>query len=277
MDKKGLLVTVNYKVADDTLAYLDSLKKLTHFCTLDVIIVDNASDAAVISTMNDHIQRNGLKNTRLLLLGENKGYFKAAKYAIATTNIDQYEFIIVSNNDIVIKDKDFLVELKNKINKSEVIAPKIISLVTNRDQNPHRETAVSVVQKLMYKLFFINYPLAKILVVLRMWQKQFLKQDRGNNVDIERRIFSAQGSFMIFNKRYFDMGGYIDDNYFLFGEEDSVAAICRMKGLNITYFPELVVYHNEHRSTNSDHMTKDIYRQQKDAYLYIKNRYKGFY
>ena len=277
MGEKSLLVIVNYKVAVDTLAYLDSLKILAHFDMLNVIIVDNASNANVISILNNYIRTNELQNVSLLLLSENKGYFKAFQYALASINIDQYEFIIISNNDMIIKDKDFFVKLRSNPSKSEVIAPRIISLLTNNNQNPHREREVSCVQKVMYKLFFMNYSLAKILIVLRKWQKHALESDRARDVDIERRIFSAHGSFMIFHKRYFDKGGYIDADYFLFGEEDSVAAICRMKKFSITYLPKLIVHHNEHRSTNSDQVTKEIYCHQKDSYLYIKNRYKGFY
>jgi GT2 family glycosyltransferase len=85
-------------------------------------------------------------------------------------------------------------------------------------------------------------------------------------------IYAPHGAFMIFSRRYFEAGGYLDGNLFLYGEEISVAEICRSLGLAVIYEPSLCVVHNEHASTGK-RITRFTYECQKKALAYITSRY----
>src|SRR5947208_6891971 len=85
-------------------------------------------------------------------------------------------------------------------------------------------------------------------------------------------IYAAHGSFFIFSRRYFEAGGFLDENLFLYGEEISVAEICRSLGLLVVYEPSLCVLHKEHESTGKV-LSRFTYECQKKAMQYVTSRY----
>jgi GT2 family glycosyltransferase len=85
-------------------------------------------------------------------------------------------------------------------------------------------------------------------------------------------IYAAHGSFFIFSRRYFEGGGFLDGNLFLYGEEISVAEICRSLGLPVVYEPSLCVLHKEHQSTGKA-LNRFTYECQKRAMHYVTSRY----
>src|SRR5262249_54499191 len=62
-------------------------------------------------------------------------------------------------------------------------------------------------------------------------------------------IYGPHGSFLIFSSSYFDAGGFIDDGFFLYAEEFSVAEICLRLCLRVVYDPDLRVWYYGHRTT----------------------------
>src|SRR3989442_14004267 len=85
-------------------------------------------------------------------------------------------------------------------------------------------------------------------------------------------IYAPHGAFFIFSRRYFEAGGYLDGNLFLYGEEISVAEICRSLGLPVIYEPSLCVLHQEHQSTGKV-LSRFTYECQKRAMQYVTSRY----
>src|SRR5205823_702439 len=85
-------------------------------------------------------------------------------------------------------------------------------------------------------------------------------------------IYAPYGAFFIFSRKYFDAGGYLDENLFLYGEEISVGEICRSLQLPVIYEPSLCVLHNEHQSTGK-RINRFSYECQKAALQYVMSRY----
>src|SRR5580692_11117679 len=109
---KAIIITVNYKSEVSTLEFLDSLRRVKAFSETNVLVVDNASGEADLSTLRQAIAK--LPNVELLASAENRGYFGAAKYAL-----DHYlaqgrglpDWVIVCNHDVLIEDQDFFSKL----------------------------------------------------------------------------------------------------------------------------------------------------------------------
>src|SRR2546427_119628 len=87
-------------------------------------------------------------------------------------------------------------------------------------------------------------------------------------------IYAPHGALFIFSRRYFEAGGYLDGNLFLYGEEISVAEICRSLGLPVIYEPSLRVLHNEHQSTGRV-ISRFSFECQKNALRYVSSRYRN--
>lgn len=277
--EKGLILTVNYRGSKDTIAYVNSLLKLVEFQETDMVIVDNASGEDTVNAIINFLKEIGRGHINFLKLEKNLGYFGAVRYALDNhvRDLNKYAFIIISNNDIIIKDTDFFQKIKNNIKKCDVIAPRIISLVSGKEQNPHREKKITSLQKFQYRLLFTNYYIGKLLYLFRRTVKKIISPENKNINLTERNIFSLHGSFLIFSPSFFKKGGYIDNGFFLYGEEDSITAICQKLDCIIRFIPEIVVHHNEHQTTMAAGFKKNIYEMQKEAYRYIKNKYKSFY
>lgn len=277
--QKGLFIIVNYGFADLTIQLLKNLYELQGVENFRIAVADNSEDIREIEKLNNY--KNTLEQPSLLLYKStrNLGYFGAVDFVLKKleTKAEAYKYVIVSNNDVEIRDSDFFKKLMALNEDAAVIAPDIISVLTGKHHNPHFLKPLNSWQKFQYRLLFSGYAMGWLLYHTRMLFKSFKKKEN-NKMEIKKQeIFSAYGAFIIFKEKYFKSGGKIDHGYFLYGEETSVSAQCSAMNLKILCCPKLVVFHNEHTATQSRGFKRKIYKMQKNAYKYIKSNYPGFY
>jgi GT2 family glycosyltransferase len=249
-----LIITVNYKGADATGKFLYSAASLEGFSRTHILVVENGSGDGSAEQLRPVM--SAFANVELLESATNRGYFGAVNWAL-----QQYvarghspDWVIVCNNDITFDDSQFLVKLLQRDTESvQVIAPAIIPRQTGIDCNPFLRQRPSPWQLRQYRFWLSNYYL--------MWGKQLLspyvrtlryrlqgwraKPQPGECAD----IYAAHGAFLIFSRSYFEAGGYMDDGFFLYAEEFSVAEICLSLGLRMVHDPGLRVFHDGHRVT----------------------------
>lgn len=279
---KALVITVNYRGAADTLRLLESLRGLKGFSGIDVIVVDNfsadGSSAAIRAAMSY------LENVRLLESTINRGYFGAAKWALQKyLDSQKYlpDWVIVCNNDIVIEDQDFFSKLfEHDANAVGALAPEIRSERTRLDQNPFLKKRPDKKKLVTLRIWFSSYYLMLfkqlLSVPFRLGKekvKHFLSSGEGTSrVHRIEPIYSPHGAFVIFSRRYFELGGEIDDELLLYAEEFSVGEICKRMNLPVLHDKKLQVQHREHGSTRSQ-LTKSTYRRKREALHYVISKY----
>lgn len=175
---------------------------------------------------------------------ENKGYSYGNNQGIsfAKEHYD-FEYIIVSNPDIMIKEFDI-----STLDESfGIVAPQIVA-ADGKKQNPMviRENALS--ERLVYlglkgdnKLLF---SLGILCNKVGRWISQlgfcFIRKDC-------KRIYAAHGSFLMISKDAVRKLGerFYDENMFLFGEEGVLAIKSKRAGIETCYYPNIKVYHKE--------------------------------
>ena len=279
---KAVIITVNFRQAECTRQFLDSVSRLESFAGCNVLIVDNNSEDGSISRIRQTISE--FRNVELLPSSLNRGYFGAARWAL-----DQYlerhslpGWVAVCNNDIEFDDSLFLVKLLEKDpTSSGVIAPSIISGLTGHDANPSIRKRPSRFRMLRYRLWLANY--------YAMWLKQWLSPSlrrikKRHNMSGHTRaaaqpgqpIYAPHGSFVIFSRKFFEAGGFIDDGFFLYAEEFSVAEMSIRLRLPVIHEPTLRVRHKEGRSTGRM-LSRDIYLHQVNGFRYALARYNDSY
>jgi GT2 family glycosyltransferase len=277
--QKGLFITVNYGNAEMTIDLLKNLFHLSGIESFEIAVVDN-------SPMDEDFQKlqefkKSLNQPSLMIFKPemNLGYFGGANFILKNENYlnKEFQYVIISNNDIEIRDQNFFRKLMALNEDVAVIAPDIISTLTGRHHNPHFLNPINRWQKFQYKLLFSGFLIGWILHQLRTLAKSLKNNNQVETEIHKQEIFSAYGAFMIFDKKYFQSGGFIDYGYFLYGEETSVSAQCRDLKLKILYCPELIVFHKEHTTTQSHGFKRKIYKLQRNAYMYIKKHYTDFY
>jgi GT2 family glycosyltransferase len=275
------MIIVHYGDVNLTLNLLKSLAALDDFARLAVTVVNNDRREDLHGILRLLIHRT--PNVELIESATNKGYFGGAKLGIDRYRIDRGNlpsWVMITNNDVVIEDQLFLKKLLSR-NPQEVavIAPRILSTMTQSDQNPFMKRRPGRLRVAELRFWLINYHLARFHEHLSFWKRTFrgrispskLSQRDGSHVSSEP-IYAPHGSFIILSREFFDRGGHIDDGSFLYAEEVSVAETCRRVGLPAVYEPDLIVLHKEH-STTGRRFNRTTYELQKEALEYLTERY----
>jgi len=247
-----LIITVNYKAAESTERFLRTASALRCFPRVHIVVVENGSNDGSAERLRPIIQE--FENVELMESAQNLGYFGAANWALKQyrARAEEPNWTIVCNNDVTFEDTRFLVKLLQRNPKGAgVIAPAIIDQATGIDCNPFLHERPSRFKLLRYQAWNYNYYF--------MWFKQWLSPYvrtvrtylygwRRPSMSMGRLpVYAPHGAFLIFSRSYFDAGGYIDDGFFLYYEELSVAEISRQLNLSIVHDPDLRVFHDAHR------------------------------
>lgn len=278
---KALIITVNFRQDECTRRFLDSARKLVGFPECHVLIVDNKSDDDSVSSIRS--ASGSLSNVELFASTQNGGYFGGARWALERYLEDQPvpEWVIVCNNDIVFSDPEFLSWLLARNWEGVgVVAPSVVSALTRHDENPSIRNRPSRLRMWRYRLWLSNY--------YGMWFKQWLSPwVRRTRHDLRTwttasggsgpsGIYAPSGAFLIFTRKFFDAGGFIDDGAFLYAEEFRVAEMCRQLGLSVIHDPKLRVWHEGSQSTGRM-LTRMVFRHQKAGFDYALRRYRTSY
>jgi len=278
---RAIVITVSYKSADSVLAFLADVELANSLSEIRVIIVDNSPEDKRLSSIMDRVAK--CTNIEAIQSPTNRGYFGAARFAF-----DHYlaqgnalpDWVIVCNHDIEIEDKEFFSKLLSQDPRAVgVIAPRIQALPGRVDQNPFMRKRPGALRWAQLRFVSSYYGAATIWdwlsrrkAELRSWMAAHRRSSLPDGNEMQEAIYAAHGSFFIFSRRYFEAGGFLDGNLFLYGEEISVAEICRSLGLPVVYDPALCVLHKEHQSTGKV-LSRFTYECQKKAMQHVASRY----
>ena len=157
----------------------------------------------------------------------------------------QYDFVIISNVDVVMEE-DFFVQLMHTAvdDSTGWIAPQIYADAEHRDRNPKsmRRYAKKKLQVLKIKF---RFPLVNWIYNHTLYQsKKLVSHDRGE-------IYAGHGSFIILTQEFFKRCGIIDYPVFLFCEEIYLGELCQQQHLKVVYEPSIRVNDAEHASTGT--------------------------
>lgn len=277
---KALIITVNFRQSECTQRFVCSASRLANFASCNVLIVDNNSGDSSTSRIRQTISE--FANVELLPSSQNRGYFGAARWAL-----DQYlerhclpGWVAVCNNDIEFHDHLFLVKLlEHDPSSAGVIAPSIISSLTGHDANPIIRKRPGLFRMLRYRLWLANY--------YASWFKQWISPSvrkvrhtiAGTLTAAQctsQSIYAPHGSFVIFSRRFFEAGGFIDDGFFLYAEEFSIAEMSIRLRLPVIHEPALRIWHKGGQSTGRM-LSHDMYLQQVNGFGYALARYRDSY
>ncbi len=229
-----ILVYRNYKDLDEC---VESIKeKINDF---RIIVVNAYYDDETMNAVKGLSEKHNCHFINI----ENKGYSFGNNRGIeyAEKNFE-YDYLIVSNADIVIKHFD--TSKLETIEENSIIVPKIIA-ADGRYQNPMLPMQSKLSDRLTYKglknsnkfLFFLGVGISKIH---RTWFLIFNK----NKI---RKVYAAHGSFVVFSRgslQKLEFKPY-DENMFLFAEESVLAEKAKISGIKTLYYPFFSIYHKE--------------------------------
>jgi GT2 family glycosyltransferase len=251
-------VILHYQNIDVTNECIGCLREINFFDSCNVVVIDNASPN---ESGKQLIQKyNNCNNIHVLLNKENLGFAAGNNigydFARKKLRADQ---IIVMNNDILIRQKNFISKLKEEYNDSNVqlIAPDIVNLFGSH-QNPFRTEPLSnkklniihwynLTLNCLYTIPIINSFLAKVLYYKSQTKKKnkYIEKHSLYNIVPHGSCIVYQGTW-VKNEEYAFLPGT-----FMYFEEDILYEYLISKNYNLKYSPELCVNHVEDASVNA--------------------------
>jgi GT2 family glycosyltransferase len=273
--KDILIITVNYRNTSVTEDFIHSLEKVHEFQRVQLVIVDSASTNATKEELEALLHNSSL-HTQIICSDQNTYYWGGVALAIKHLKLEFSmgpKWIIACNNDILFTQQDFLKQLiALDPDKYPVIGPTIYSSVTKKNLNPAMAKPINIFGKFYYSILFINPKTARLIQIIRQMTQKLFYTVFKRSTPTSGKIYAPHGSLMIFSKHYFTRGGWIDDNFKLYGEEISTAEIALNNNLEIHYLPQLEVSHVDHSSTGTN-IWQDWFYHAKETYKYLKKAY----
>lgn len=208
-----------------------------------LVIVDNSGDEQEL----ENIRSITSAESRAMVIAEqNLGYFSTAE-SIRGKIVGNKNTIVICNPDAALSGEGSLQVLKNcaEIPDVGIVAPRIISSRDGHNQNPNYESRPSKSAQLRRKLSMSTPALVEIVGRISKVKRKLFRNNQ-KKTDLQRDIYAAHGSFMVFTRQFFLAGGDLSHPLFLFGEELTAAERCRKLGLRTVYTPNATVSHIEH-------------------------------
>ena len=211
----------------------------------------------------------------------NLGYFGGLRYALKQYgNRSEIDAVVLTNPDVQFDIERVSECVKTHATDQEtgVVAPRVISTKTNRDQNPFYLAPPSKSDLARLERVFSTRWKANLYIGAREALRQVKRRVGAKSYELETphagrsTIFAPHGSFMIFTQPYLSTAGAFDHPSFLFLEELFVGFHCANAGLRVIHDRSFAVHHTEHATTKlfrSDQMVT----YQHDALLRIIEKY----
>lgn len=225
-----------------------------------IIIVDNASSNGSGKQLEKLYMDNN--RVRVLLNSKNDGFARGNNlgYRYLKTNY-RPEYIIVMNNDVLIEQRNFLVEIDQIYKRTgfAVLGPDIFCPATKKHQNPAHlkgftkeevKSLYDTISKYCMHPIFYYYKSATFGKLKRKFLSTKIKDDIDRSKEMENVVL--HGACYIFSKRYIEKRTEcFCSRTFLYMEEDILHYECNQLGLKMIYSPKLKIKHLEDISTNA--------------------------
>lgn len=253
-------VVLHYMVKEETMTCVNNLQMLTG--EKRIVIIDNASPNGTGEELYELYKNTG--NIDVLLNADNVGFAGGNNvgYVYARIKYDP-DFIIVINNDIQIKQKDFIAMVETIYNREQfaVLGPDVYAPTLKIHQNPKRlrSYSYSEVQKLVS--LYDKKCRRKIITRCKCCLKKvkilkslvYNKRIEANSVDYKTVYYGVplHGSCFIFSRLYISRREKsFFEGTFMYYESEILDYECHRDGLKSMYSPEVQVIHNHNVSTN---------------------------
>lgn len=183
----------------------------------EVIIIDNASKDRTV----DLVRKISDPRIRLIINKENLGYRKAVNLGIKIT---KNELVIVSNADVYLIDGSLLDLIEYMLNNPDVAIGDPVPL--NQDNFSYKPIIPCILNSKIKLRDLLRY-------------KYYMD------------AYIGGGSIFVIRKRIFEEVGGLNENCFMYGEENELSLKILKKGYRIIWDPQARVYHEVSHSVRS--------------------------
>lgn len=254
------IIIVNYNVKEFLAQALNSIAKATTGLQTEIFVVDNASTDGSVRLI-----RERFPGVKLIANERNLGFSAANNQAL---RLAQGRFICLINPDTVVQENTFAILLDFLLQHPEA------GMVGCKILNP--DGSLQLGCKRSYPTPWVAF--SKIMGLSSLFPKSrifgkynltFLDDDQCHEVE------AISGSFMLLRREILAQVGYLDEDFFMYGEDLDWCFRVQEGGWKIFYVPFTRIIHYKGESSKQrqwDHL-REFYRAMD---LFVRKHYQGW-
>jgi GT2 family glycosyltransferase len=243
-------VVLNYRNHRETVDCVDSIRVLPGD-DYRIVVVDNCSPNDSFDVLRARY-RDDPKIT-VLRSGRNGGYSYGNNVGIRALREQGIVDVIIATSDTRVEDANILERCAAAKHAGVAVVGPYIRDLDNRPQNPlltdlslryiaalHLGAAWTILKKIVF-----GSPLGKLV------DKSEVSANLG---DAARPVdvYMVHGCFLYLSEHYLEHFPLLDEDLFMYGEEDIIAYNCIRQNLRVVYDPTIRVHHGDAKSTNTE-------------------------
>lgn len=228
------VIVVNYNVEYFLDQCLTSVRKASEGLDIEVIVVDNDSKDGSIELLE---KKYG--DLTLILNQENVGFSKANNQGI---ELAQGKYVLLLNPDTVVQESTFQKVIDYMDAHPETGGLGVRMIDGKGNFLPESKRGLPTPMVAFYKIFGLSriFPKSKRF---GQYHLGHLSEFETNEIDI------LSGAFMLMRNDALQKVGYLDEDFFMYGEDIDLSYRIQKGGYKNVYFPETTIIHYKGEST----------------------------
>lgn len=239
------IIVLNYNGYSDTIECINSLEKI-NYTNYKITIVDNNS-----LDNSEEILKSKFPQHFFIQTGKNLGYAGGNNIGIKFALLHKAEYIMILNNDTIVKST-FLSELLKCANKKTVVTTKTYFY---KDKNKIWDAGA-----------YVDWQSGVI-------QNYGCNQSDKGIFDNNRYIKYITGCCFLVHRNVIKKVGLLSEEYFLYLEDTDYSENLSQNNINMMYCAKAIIWHNESSSTKRSGI-KDYYMARSRFIFFYKFRHK---
>ncbi len=254
-------VVLNYMNYKDTIECVSSLLAIGRddYC---VVVVDNCSQNESIGELQRYFSGNEV--VVIISSSKNIGYSGGNNIGIKWLCDRAVNNIIIATNDTVLLSEDILDKF-DALNLDDVgiVGPNILSLEGDMQNPALIEPSFLYFANLFFymPMKFIRNTIYTLFNGIKQRRRSLLYDKKLSMVKVKEEdaisktvsVYMLHGAFFFITKNFIDKVGQLDENIFMYCEEDLLSWQCEKKGLSRLFMPSISVLHKESKSSELVH------------------------
>jgi len=208
--KKVAILILNWNGLTDTVDCINSIIK-TGYQNCEIICLDNGSDGDEYQALVSEFGKS--KQIKIFKSDVNLGFAGGCNFLVSLVNLEDYDFILLLNNDTIIHE-DFFDEMLSANNSLKGISSLGILVPT---------------------IYYFD----KTGKTNKVWRAD----DFGKVTKSIKRIKHPVGCAMLIRTSVIKQYGLFNDMFFAYGEEVEYVYRLAKKGVQVFYVPNAVIWH----------------------------------
>ncbi len=250
------VVIVNYQTFDLTKNTINSILEYDYPFSYEILVVDNASSDDSLSKLKDYFKGK----VKFIASAENNGFAAGNNQALA---IAKGRYVLLLNSDTILWENTLENIYDYMEEHSDVGACGCRVLLENGELDKACKRSFPNVKNSFFRLFHIptnskddNYNLDN------------LPDDEIYEIDC------LTGAFMFIKSEALNQAGFLDETFFMYGEDIDLCYRIKKSGWKIVYYGKSKITHLKGASSKKQ-KSKLIYEFYRAMYIYYKKHHAG--